>query len=94
MKGFDISAYTTRFSDLALLCSGMVTSESNKVERYICGLTPPTQGNVLAANPLTFDSAKRLAHTLIDHGVIQGSIPADPEKPKEGGSKNKFWQSS
>ena len=70
MKGFDISAYTTRFSDLALLCSGMVTPESKKVEMYIWALTPLTQGNVIAANPLTFDNAKRLAHTLEDHGVI------------------------
>ena len=61
MKDSDIAAYTARFSDLAILCPGMVTSESKKVERYIWGLTPPIQGNVIAANPLTFDSAKRLA---------------------------------
>ncbi|KAL7606903.1 hypothetical protein Lser_V15G19246 [Lactuca serriola] len=35
MKGNDIAAYTARFSDLALLCPGMVTPEIKKVERYI-----------------------------------------------------------
>ena len=61
MKCSDIGAYTARFCDLALLCPGMVTSESKKIERYIWGLTPPTQGNVLATRHLTFDSAKYLA---------------------------------
>ena len=69
----------------------MVTLESKKVERYIWELTPRTHGNVLATNPLTFDSAKRLAQTLKDHGVIQNSIPIVPEKPKEEGGKKKFW---
>ncbi|XP_023748177.1 uncharacterized protein LOC111896416 [Lactuca sativa] len=32
MKDSDITAYTARFSDLALLCPGMVTPESKKVE--------------------------------------------------------------
>ena len=42
MKGFDIAAYTSRFDDLALLCSGLVTPESKKIERFIWGLTQPT----------------------------------------------------
>ena len=74
MKGSEIAAYTAGFSDLALLYPGMVTLESKKVERYIWGLTPPTQGNVLAAKPLTFDSAKRMAETIIDHGRHQDAM--------------------
>ena len=35
IKGFNVAAYTTRFSDLFLLYPGMVTPESKKVERYI-----------------------------------------------------------
>ena len=35
IKGSDIAAYTARFSDLALLCPGLVTPESKKVKRYI-----------------------------------------------------------
>ena len=66
MKGFDIAYYTSRFEDLALLFPGMVTPESKKIERYIWGLAPPTQRNVLAVGPITFDSAKCLAQTLID----------------------------
>ena len=69
MVGSDIKAYTDRFSNLPALCPGMVTPESKKVERYIWGLPSPIQGNVLATKPLTFDSVKRLARTLVDYGI-------------------------
>ena len=68
VKDSNIEAYIARFNDLALLCLEMITSKSNKVERFIWGLTPPIQGNVIAAKPATFDSAKRLAQKLYDHG--------------------------
>ena len=61
MVGSDIVAYTDRFSDLATLCPEMVTPESKKIERYIWHLSSQIQGNVLASNLTTFDSAKRLA---------------------------------
>ena len=69
MKGTNVVAYTARFSELVALCPNMVPTEGKKIERYIWGLVPPYQGNVLASNPATFDSAKRLAQRLIDHGV-------------------------
>ena len=33
MKGSEIQAYTTRFTELAVLCPGMVSPEYKKVER-------------------------------------------------------------
>ena len=91
MTGPDLATYTTRFSDLSALCPGMVNLKPKKVERYIWGLTPQTQGNVLAVKPLFFDSAKCVAQTLIDHGDSQDSVIVTPEQPKEDGSKKKFW---
>ena len=91
MKDFDIAVYTARFREQTLLCPEMVTPESKKVGRHILGLTPPTQGNITTANPLTFNSAKHMAQILVDHGYRQGSMPTVPKKPKEGGSKKKFW---
>ena len=61
MVGSDITTYTNRFSDLAILCLGMVSLESKKIERYIWGLSPQIRGSVLASKPVTFDSAKQLA---------------------------------
>ena len=83
----DIDAYISRFSELSLLCPGMITSEGKKIERFIWGLTYPIQGNVIAANPETFDSAKRLAKKLYDHNNKKGEKPAETEAKKESDGK-------
>lgn len=83
MTGSDLVTYTVRFNDLSALSPGMVNPESKKVERYIWGLSPQIQGHVLASKVVTFDSAKRLAQRLIDHGVKQGTITAVSELPKD-----------
>ena len=59
MTGFDLVAYTARFSDVAALCPAMLNEEPKKVERYIWGLSPLIQGHILASNPITFNSAKQ-----------------------------------
>ena len=63
----DITTYTNRFCDLASLCPDMVALESKKIERYIWGLSPQIHSNAIASRPITFDSAKELAQSLIDH---------------------------
>lgn len=90
MKNSDIAAYTARFGDLVILCPGMVPTESKKIERFIWGLSPQLQGNVIVANPLIFYSARRLAQTLVDHGVRQGFMVPIPEQPKEGAAKRSY----
>ena len=92
MKGFDIVTCTSRFDDLALLCPGLVTPESKKIERFIWGLTQPTKGNVLAARPDTYDSAKSLAQTLIDHSDDHEEATTTTEPTKRSGEKRKFWK--
>ena len=68
MKGSDRVSYTARYYELVALCLNMVPTKGKKIEMYIWGLVPPFQGNVLSSNPSTFDSAKRLAQRLVDHG--------------------------
>ena len=105
VRNSDIDAYISRFSKLSLLCPGMITSEGKKIERFIWGLTSPIQGNVIAANPKTLDSAKRLAKKLYDHNNKKGEKPAEIEGKKESDNKkerevkdrnrprsNKQWQ--
>ena len=87
VRNSDIDAYISRFSELSLLCPGMITSEGKKIERFIWGLTSPIQGNVIAAKPETFDSAKRLAKKLYDHNNKKGEKPADSEGKKEKDNK-------
>ncbi|XP_023743775.1 uncharacterized protein LOC111891938 [Lactuca sativa] len=100
VQNSDIEAYIARFSELALLCLGMITSEGKKIERFIWGLTPLIQGNMITANPKTFDNAKHLAHKLYDHGNKKGTKTTETEANKEesnkknSGSKRKRGQSS
>ncbi|GJX14494.1 putative reverse transcriptase domain-containing protein [Tanacetum coccineum] len=46
VKGNDLTAYTTRFQELVLLCTRMVPNEEDKVKRFIRGLPDNIQGNV------------------------------------------------
>ncbi|KAL7606412.1 hypothetical protein Lser_V15G17633 [Lactuca serriola] len=92
MKGSNIAAHTSRFDDLALLCPGLVTPESKKIERFIWGLTNPTKGHVLAARPDTYDSAKTLAQAIIDHSDDVEDATTAPESAKSSGEKRKFWK--
>ena len=77
-----IDAYISRFSELSLLYLGMITYEGKKIERFIWGSTSPIQGNVIAANPDMYDSAKTLAKKLYDHGNKKGVKIVDTENKK------------
>ncbi|KAL4590370.1 hypothetical protein LXL04_003299 [Taraxacum kok-saghyz] len=90
MKGSDIQTYTTRFSELAVLCPGMVTPEFKKVERFIWGLASHIQTHVTTASPATFESAKALAVRLTDEGLRQGAMVPRAEAPKKENNKRKF----
>ncbi|XP_023735766.1 uncharacterized protein LOC111883676 [Lactuca sativa] len=87
VQNTNINAYISRFSELSLLCPGMITSQEKKIERFIWGLTEPIQGNVIAANPKTFDNAKRLANKLYDHGNKKGAKIVEAEVKKEEQNK-------
>jgi hypothetical protein len=89
MKGSDIQAYTTRFTELAVLCPGMVSPEYKKVERYVWGLASNIQSHVTTASPATFESAKALAVRLTDEGIRQGAKVQKTEAPKREDNKRK-----
>ncbi|KAL7601569.1 hypothetical protein Lser_V15G22974 [Lactuca serriola] len=92
MKGSNVTAYISRFDDLALLCPGLVTPENKKIERFIWGLSQPTKTHVLAARPNTYDSAKTLAQILIDHSDDVKEITTTSEPTQRSGEKRKFWK--
>nr|GEW80203.1 reverse transcriptase domain-containing protein [Tanacetum cinerariifolium] len=50
VKGTDISSYTLRFQELALLCRRMFPEESDEIERYVGGLPEMIRGNVIKNN--------------------------------------------
>ena len=81
-----------RFYDLAILCPDMVALESKKIERYIWGLSPKIQSSVLASKPVTFDSAKELAQSLIDHRKPQNPTIPTPVPQKVNNSKKGWYK--
>ena len=87
VQNTDIDAYISRFSELSLLCSGMITSEGKKIEIFNWRFTSPIQRNVIDANPATYDSVKRLVKKLYDHGNKKGAKVWEIEVKKEGGNK-------
>ncbi|KAI3790531.1 hypothetical protein L2E82_03636 [Cichorium intybus] len=90
MKGSEVTAYTSRFNDLASLCPGMVNPEYKKTEKYIWGLASPVQGLVTASKPTTFDSAKQLAYQLTEQCIRQGTMTPQMEKNQTESTKRKF----
>ncbi|GKA50235.1 putative reverse transcriptase domain-containing protein [Tanacetum coccineum] len=66
VKGNDLTAYTRRFQELVLLCTRMVPSEEDKVERFVGGLPDNIQGNVIAVEPTKLQDAIRIANNLMD----------------------------
>nr|GFA42307.1 reverse transcriptase domain-containing protein [Tanacetum cinerariifolium] len=53
VKGTDLTSYTQRFRELALLCGRMFPEESDKIEKYIGGLLDMIHGSVVASKPKT-----------------------------------------
>ncbi|GJY02004.1 reverse transcriptase domain-containing protein [Tanacetum coccineum] len=47
VKGTDLTSYTQRFQDLALLCGRMFPEESDKIEKYVGGLPDMIYGSVV-----------------------------------------------
>ncbi|GJY83898.1 putative reverse transcriptase domain-containing protein [Tanacetum coccineum] len=69
IKGNDLTAYTRRFQELVLLCTRMVPNEKDKVERFVEGLPDNIQGNVITAEPIKLQDAKRVANNLMDQNL-------------------------
>ncbi|GJR11206.1 putative reverse transcriptase domain-containing protein [Tanacetum coccineum] len=66
VKGNNLTAYTRRFQELVLLCTRMVPSEEEKVERFVRGLPDNSQGNGYARSAENKRSEKK---------VYVGSLP-------------------
>ncbi|GKF44573.1 putative reverse transcriptase domain-containing protein [Tanacetum coccineum] len=59
-------AYTGRFQELTLICTKFVANETEKVDKYISGLSDNIYGNVKSARPKTLDETIELANDLMD----------------------------
>ncbi|GJT46382.1 reverse transcriptase domain-containing protein [Tanacetum coccineum] len=70
VKGTDVIGYNQRFQELALLCVRMFPEESDKIERYVGGLSDMIHGNIVASKPKSMQEAVEMATELMDKKVI------------------------
>ncbi|GJW24209.1 reverse transcriptase domain-containing protein [Tanacetum coccineum] len=69
VKGTDLTNYTQRFQELALLCGRMFPKESDKIEKYVGGLPDMIHGSVVASKPKTMQEAVEIATELMDKKI-------------------------
>ncbi|GJT92477.1 putative reverse transcriptase domain-containing protein [Tanacetum coccineum] len=55
--------------ELALLCGRMFLEESDKIEKYVCGLPDMFHGSVVASKPKTMQDAVEIATELMDKKI-------------------------
>ncbi|GJR22889.1 putative reverse transcriptase domain-containing protein [Tanacetum coccineum] len=88
VKGNDLTAYTRRFQELVLLCTRMVPSEEDKVERFVGGLPENIRGNVITAKPTKLQDVIRIANNLMDQKLKGYARSAEKKKRLENNPKN------
>ncbi|GJZ65365.1 hypothetical protein Tco_0622061 [Tanacetum coccineum] len=69
VKGTDLTSYTQRFQELALLCRRMFPEESDKIEKYVGGLPDMIHGSVVASKLKTMQDAVEIATELMDKKI-------------------------
>ncbi|GJU55341.1 reverse transcriptase domain-containing protein [Tanacetum coccineum] len=69
VKGTDLTSYTQRFQELALLCGRMFPEEFDKIENYVSGLPDMIHGSVVASKPKTMQYAVEITTELIDKKI-------------------------
>ncbi|GJX60428.1 putative reverse transcriptase domain-containing protein [Tanacetum coccineum] len=90
VKGTDLTSYTHRFQELALLYGSMFPEESDKIEKYVGGLLDMIHGSVVASKPKIMQDAVEIATELIDKKIrtfVERQTERSGEKKPYGGSK-------
>nr|GFC90476.1 reverse transcriptase domain-containing protein [Tanacetum cinerariifolium] len=70
LKGTNVTSYTLRFQELALMCGRMFHKESDEVKKYVGGLPDMIRGNVMSYQPKTIEKAIEFSNAQIDKKVL------------------------
>ncbi|GKC30599.1 putative reverse transcriptase domain-containing protein [Tanacetum coccineum] len=87
VKGTELTSYTQRFQELALLCRRMFLEESDKFEKYVGGLPDMIHESVVASKPKTMQDAVEIGTELM-YKKIRTFVECQTE------SKRKFEHTS
>ncbi|GJR52894.1 putative nucleotidyltransferase, ribonuclease H [Tanacetum coccineum] len=89
IKGNDVLTYTNRFQELALICTKFVSTETEKVDKYISGLPDNIYGNVKSARPKMLDETIELANDLMDQKLrTYAERQSDSKRKADDNSRN------
>nr|GEZ36372.1 reverse transcriptase domain-containing protein [Tanacetum cinerariifolium] len=89
VKGTDITSYTLRFQELALLCGRMFLEESDEIERYVGGLLEMIRGNVMSYEPKSMQKAIEFANDQMDKKFLGiADRQADNKRKFDNTSRN------
>nr|GEV91268.1 hypothetical protein [Tanacetum cinerariifolium] len=89
VKGTNITSYTLRFQELALLCGRMFLEDSDEIERYVGGLPKMIQGNVLSYEPKLMQKAIESANDQMDQKLLGiADRQADNKRKFDNTSRN------
>nr|GEX46832.1 hypothetical protein [Tanacetum cinerariifolium] len=92
VKGNDVTAYTKRFQELALMCTKFFADETEKVDKYISGLPDNIHENIMSARPMTLDETIELANDLMDQKFHTYVERQNDNKRKTGDSSRNSQQ--
>ncbi|GJR30151.1 putative reverse transcriptase domain-containing protein [Tanacetum coccineum] len=89
VKGNDVPTYTERFQDLTLICTKFVANETEKVDKYISGLSDNIYGNVKSVRPKMLDETIELANDLMDQKLrTYAERQTDNKRKADDSSRN------
>ncbi|GJV48981.1 putative reverse transcriptase domain-containing protein [Tanacetum coccineum] len=92
VRGNDVTAYTQRFQELALMCTKFLVDETAKIDKYIGGLPDNIHENVMSARPKTLDFAIELANDLMDQKLRTYTERQNDNKRKADDSSRNHHQ--
>ncbi|GKA85792.1 putative reverse transcriptase domain-containing protein [Tanacetum coccineum] len=69
VKGTNVVSYNQRFQELALMYARMFPEESDKIERYVSGLSDMIHGSVMESKPKTMQDAIEFTTELMDKKI-------------------------
>ncbi|GJW87001.1 reverse transcriptase domain-containing protein [Tanacetum coccineum] len=92
VKGTDLTSYTQRFQELALLFRRMFLGESNKIKKYVGGLPNMIHGSVVASKPKTMQEAVEIVTELMDKKIRTFAYRQTENKRKQDDNQQQQQQ--
>ncbi|GKA30066.1 putative reverse transcriptase domain-containing protein [Tanacetum coccineum] len=87
VKGTYVVGYNQGFQDLALMCARMFPKESDKIEKYVGGLSDMIHRSVMASKPKTMQDAIEIATKLMDKKICTFAERQSENKRQQDGNQ-------